>query len=464
MWCAVPAALCDAGAVVAFVCVHVRSHVGVLSTDRPLLRRLRVCAGHWRCTGKHGGGVTSSGVAGVRGWAVRVRRWRCAAVVAPGRGGRWFPAAGAGTTRAVCAADAPTAVVATTSRCCAAIGDGRGQVGVCAMLFSVRCTLGAASCMTSPSDVPPPGITCTCTESKTDTRMLSSMCDVFVGNAYNAVKKFREAKTAAGAGGEEASGAEDGASATALITSNSHQRRAPPLVDYTSRNISEVLDAVLSTTCGLHSSHLSEIVKGVAPARTLCGLVNVYLSFSARLPADTQTAGQPTDTSPDTARVPWWCDPLFEGGRCAQPAATPDGACARVVRTWSKTVDIIHCLEVLYRALAYYTGPLAARALLAPDSTNSAAAFAALQKTWVHTVGAIKSSADSEQQDEAKVCPTLKEQLKKVLVGPRCANCGAWAWWRPACHSTCTACSLPVTVKPGALMLPPLSLHCGGNE
>jgi len=145
VWCAVPAALCDAGAVVAFVCVHVRSHVGVLSTDRPLLRRLRVCAGHWRCTGKHGGGVTSSGVAGVRGWAVRVRRWRCAAVVAPGRGGRWFPAAGAGTTRAVCAADAPTAVVAATSRCCAAIGDGRGQVGVCAMLFSVRCTLGAAA-------------------------------------------------------------------------------------------------------------------------------------------------------------------------------------------------------------------------------------------------------------------------------------------------------------------------------
>ena len=322
-----------------------------------------------------------------------------------------------------------------------------------------------SSCMTSPSDVPPPGITCTCTESKTDTRMLSSMCDVFVGNAYNAVKKFREAKTAAGAGGEEASGAEDGASATALITSNSHQRRVPPLLDYTSRNISDVLDAVLSTTCGLHSSHLSEIVKGGYPARTLCGLVNVYLSFSARLPADTHTAGQPTDTSPDTARVPWWCEPLFEGGRCAQPAATEDGACARVVRTWSKTLDIIHCLEVLYRALAYYTGPLAARALLAPDSTNAEAAFAALQRTWVHTVAAIKSNADSkQQQDQAPVCPMVKEQLKDVLVGPRCANCSTWAWWRPACHSTCRGCSVPVTVTHGALLLPPLSLHRAGKE
>ena len=134
MWCAVPAALCDAGAVVAFVCVHVRSHVGVLSTDRPLLRRLRVCAGHWRCTGKHGGGVTSSGVAGVRGWAVRVRRWRCAAVVAPGRGGRWFPAAGAGTTRAVCAADAPPRWLRQLHGVVRRLETGAGR-SVCAQCF-----------------------------------------------------------------------------------------------------------------------------------------------------------------------------------------------------------------------------------------------------------------------------------------------------------------------------------------
>ena len=83
VWRAPPATLCDAGAVVACVCVHVRSHLGVLSTDRPDVAAAACVRGLSAMYRRAPWWVTSSDVVVVRRWAARVCRERCVAVLAP---------------------------------------------------------------------------------------------------------------------------------------------------------------------------------------------------------------------------------------------------------------------------------------------------------------------------------------------------------------------------------------------